>query len=68
MGCGSRRAFRDSPRMSRRRPTEGETQLSIGQLHAGQIAAYRALRGHRIYGAPLWTTLREDRARQRLDL
>ena len=33
--------------MSRRQPTSEQIEISIGQLHAGQIAAYKALRGSR---------------------
>jgi hypothetical protein len=33
--------------MSRRQPTNGGIEISIGQLHSRQIAAYNALRSHR---------------------
>ena len=33
--------------MSRRQPTSGQIEISIGQLHSGQIAAYKAVRGRR---------------------
>lgn len=33
--------------MSRRQSTSGKTEISIGRLHSGQIAAYNALCGHR---------------------
>ena len=33
--------------MSRRQPTSGQIEISIGQLHSGQMAAYKTLRGHK---------------------